>query len=156
MILCYSLWRKGSTFTQTEQESRTLLWVSGPSNWPGTGLRLVSVASFSLPLASSSQIDLQPIVHLPSRAFRRETGFLSHISGGCRSLRGRQEWGTATDQVPGHHAHPWSVYNFVSWSTVPRIWIFKIVLASGSLRYSREVNQDNTMDVQICIKKIVG
>lgn len=37
---------------------------AGPSDWPGTGLRLVSVASFFLPLASPSQIDLQPIVHL--------------------------------------------------------------------------------------------
>lgn len=118
----------------------------------------VSVASFSLLLASSSQIDLQSIVHLLSRAIRRETGFLSHISGGRRSLRGRQEWGTATDQVPGHHAHPWSVYNFVPWSTVPRMWSFKIFLKWQLLRYSKDVIQDNIIDVQICVrlKKIAG
>lgn len=131
MIFCYSPWRgKIQLSHRWGKNLGPFSGSAGPSDWPGTGLRLVSVASFFLPLTSPSQIDLQPIVHLPWHVIRHETGFLSHISGGRWSLGERQEWGTATDQVPGHDSRPWSVYDFIPRSTVPCAWIFAIVFAS--------------------------
>lgn len=129
---------------------------AGPSDWPGTGLRLVSVASFFLRLASPNQIDLQPIVHLPWHAIRCETGFLSHISGGRRSLGGRQEWGT-TDQVPGRDSRPWSVYDFIPRSTVPRAWTFEIVVLAGGGLYV-EIFEKGWIEAQNTwtLKEIIG
>lgn len=36
-------------------------------------------------------------------------------------------------QVPGHDSRPWSVYDFIPRSTVPRAWTFEVVLAGGGL-----------------------
>lgn len=80
---------KDTTFTQTEQEPRTLLWVSGALEL--TRNRFTSCLRrffFFHPLASPSQIDLQPIVHLGTLSgaklvfFPTYPGAVGHSGGG--------------------------------------------------------------------------
>lgn len=118
--VCYNLWREKIQYFHIDG-ART----SDPSlgqRGPRTDPEQVYVLCPSLPFFPSvckSESDW-PTTDCPSwHVIQRETGFLSHMSGGRRSLGGRQEWGTV--QVPGHDSRPWSVHDFI-----PRSMVFRV------------------------------